>query len=62
MNKHTATPWEIHSELGHHMTWYSPDGYVKIEECATCGMRFLHNPSIEYPITLQASKLAGEEA
>jgi len=54
------TPYEKHQELKHKMTRYSPDGFVIIEECATCGMRFLHHPFIEFPITLQPLTLKEE--
>ena len=47
------TPYEKHQELRHKMTRYSPDGFVIIEECETCGMRFLHHPFIGFPVTLQ---------
>jgi hypothetical protein len=46
------TPYEEHAELNHHMTRYSPNGIDIIEECSECGARFLHNPSIGYPISL----------
>ena len=51
MNK---TPYELHEELKHEMTIYSPDGMNKIEECLTCGKRWLwHHASYKpYPITL----------
>ena len=47
------TPYQEHKLLNHKTTWHSPDGFVKIEECVQCNMRFLHNPSIGYPIAMQ---------
>jgi len=46
------TPYKKHSELKHKTTWYSPDSFQQIEECTICGMRFLHDPIIGYPITM----------
>lgn len=48
------TPYEIHKTLDHQMQPYSPDGYQLIEECLTCGQRWLHDPIVSYPITMQA--------
>ena len=46
------TPYQRHVHTRHATTFYSPDGFVKVEECAVCGMRFLHDPCIGYPVTL----------
>ena len=45
------TPYQQHSERGHRMTAYSPNGVDIVEECE-CGVRFLHNPAIGHPVTL----------
>lgn len=46
------TPYQIHATLNHQpMSRYSPNAVDIIEEC-DCGQRFLHNPSIGYPVTL----------
>lgn len=50
------TPFEQHATLGHDMTRSSPDGVDMIDECDTCGMRWLHKPAIAYPITLRPTK------
>jgi hypothetical protein len=47
-----ATPYEKHSKLGHKTVRHSPNGIDIIEECTTCGMRWLHNPSVGYPVTM----------
>lgn len=54
----TATPYERHAELDHHMTRHSPNGVDIIEECSDCGMRWLHNPAIGYPVTMDAARTA----
>ncbi len=46
------TPYQKHQALEHESTFYSPNGVDEVEECADCYMRFLHNPCIGYPITL----------
>jgi hypothetical protein len=46
------TPYENHTDLNHHLTRYSPNGVDIIEECDDCPARFLHNPSIGYPVSL----------
>jgi len=46
------TPYQQHEVLNHKMTRYSPNSVDIIEECSDCGMRFLHNPCIGYPVTL----------
>lgn len=46
------TPYEKHKQAGHRPMWrHSPDAFVIIEECE-CGARFLHNPAIGYPVSL----------
>ncbi len=51
------TPNEKHETLGHPpMTRYSPNGVDIIEECETCGARFLHNPAIGYPVSMRPTK------
>ena len=53
------TPYQEHKLLNHKTTFYSPDGFVQIEECTICDMRFLHHPSISYPISMNIyNKLA----
>lgn len=48
-----GTPYEKHARLSHApMSRHSPDSFVIVEEC-DCGMRFLHNPNIGYPVTLR---------
>lgn len=47
------TPYEEHKRLEHKMSRYSPDGFVIIEECDECGLRWLHNPLVGYPVTLE---------
>ena len=54
------TPYEKHQKLNHKMTRYSPDSFVIIEECTVCGMRFLHNPAIGYPVTLNPLDKTGK--
>lgn len=46
------TPYENHKKLNHKTSRYSPNGRQIIEECSICGMRFLHDPIIGYPVTL----------
>ena len=47
------TPYENHVELEHGpMTRHSPNGIDIIEECDECGARFMHTPSLDYPITM----------
>ncbi len=41
------------------MTRYSPNGIDIIEEC-DCGARFLHNPCIGVPITLDNANKKGQ--
>ena len=53
----TLTPYQRHKTLSHVTTWYSPDGYQKIEECTQCLGRWLHDPSIGYPITLYPERI-----
>ena len=48
----STTPYHLHARMRHRMTRYSPNGVDIIEECADCGARFLHNPCIDYPVTL----------
>lgn len=48
----TETPYEAHQKTGHHMTRHSPNGLDIIEECSVCGMRWLHHPGNDWPITL----------
>ena len=46
------TPYEQHAQAGHApMARHSPNGVDIVEEC-DCGMRWLHNPAIGYPVTL----------
>ena len=56
------TPYELHESMGHRMTRYSPNGVDIIEECQDCGLRFLHNPSIGYPVTLDPVPTNAKEA
>jgi hypothetical protein len=49
----TMTPYENHKTLAHKMTRYSPNGIDIVEECEECEARFIHNPSIGYPVTLE---------
>lgn len=46
------TPYEIHKTLNHRMSRLSPNSIDIIEECQECGQRWLHNPSIGYPVTM----------
>lgn len=50
------TPYKNHATLNHHLSRYSPNGVDIIEECDDCGQRWLHNPSIGYPVTLYPTK------
>ena len=50
------TPYERHQELdGHPTTRHSPDGYKIVEECSTCGQRWIL-PNIilgnKYPLSI----------
>ena len=47
------TPYERHAKLKHKMTRYSPDGFVIIEECTECPVRFLHDPLVGYPVMMR---------
>ena len=49
------TPYKKHSESGHRMVSHSPNGIDLIEECCDCFSRFIHNPSIGYPVSMGAS-------
>lgn len=55
------TPYNEHKEIAaetpadHRITRHSPNGVDLIEECS-CGRRFLHNPCIGYPLTLDWRK------
>jgi hypothetical protein len=51
------TPYDQHAALGHDVSRYSPNGVDIIEECSTCGARFLHNPCIGYPVTMRPAPL-----
>lgn len=58
--EHTMTPYQHHATLSHaDMSRYSPDGFVQIEECPTCGCRWLWHPctitanGIPYPVYMQ---------
>ena len=53
--------YEKHAELGHEITRYSPDGIDIIEECLTCGARWLHNPCFGYPIKLSYMQVTEKE-
>ena len=46
------SPYLLHARKHHKVTWNSPDGINKIEECSQCGMRFLHHISNKYPTAL----------
>lgn len=46
------TPYNNHRKLGHKTTDYSPDGFIKIEECAECKAKFIHSPLYAYPLTM----------
>ncbi len=46
------TPYQKHKNLNHKTTYFSPNGVDQIEECLDCGMRFLHNPCIGYPLEI----------
>lgn len=46
------TPYQIHQTLNHHVSRHSPNAVDIIEECQECGQRWLHNPSIGYPVTM----------
>ena len=53
------TPYQKHKELNHKMGRYSPNGIDIIEECDTCGARFLWHPGDEYaPISLRYKVIA----
>jgi len=45
------TPYQVHAKLHHTTTHMSPDGINKIEECTTCGRRWmwLGQAGIELP-------------
>lgn len=46
------TPYQTHqSQCSGHVTTHSPNGVDTIEEC-DCGARFLHNPAIGHPVSL----------
>lgn len=49
--KRQRTPYENIKARGLKSTWYSPDGYVKIEEFSD-GSRFLWHPERKYPSQL----------
>ena len=53
-----TTPYQLHGQLGHHTTTFSPNGIDIIEECETCGARFLHNPAIGYPVSMRCLTIA----
>jgi hypothetical protein len=55
------TPYNRHAALGHQMTRYSPNGVEIIEECVDCPSRWLHNPSIGYPVTMRPNIPARKE-
>ena len=47
--------YERHAQLvGHKIVRFSPDAHDIIEECVTCGQRWLFQPEREYPLTLPA--------
>jgi hypothetical protein len=45
------TPYQRIKASGEKSSFYSPDGFCKIEEFEN-GARFLHNPLIGYPVSL----------
>lgn len=47
------TPYQQHRKLGHPTTWSSPNGVDKIEECETCGARFMHAAGDPWPISMR---------
>jgi hypothetical protein len=48
------TPYEQVKGSGQRSSFYSPDGFVKIEEFES-GERYLHSPLIGYPVRLRNS-------
>lgn len=50
------TPYRLHEMKEHKITRYSPNGVDIIEECEECKARFLHNPCIGFPVTLEPIK------
>lgn len=51
----TLTPYQQTKAAGIKSSFYSPDGYCKIEEFEN-GARFLHDPLIGYPVSLRPNK------
>ena len=46
------TPYTTHAQLAHDVTRYSPDGIDHVEECTTCGARFLLQGNLP-PVSLR---------
>jgi len=50
------TPYEKHQDLaGHPTTRHSPDGFLVVEECSTCGQRWILPNFVDgnqYPISI----------
>ena len=47
------TPYEKHKKLNHDFTRYSPpDGFDVIEECVTCGRKFIISNKWDAPIEI----------
>lgn len=51
----TLTPYQKTKAAGIKSSFYSPDGFCKIEEFEN-GARFLHDPLIGYPVSLRPNK------
>jgi hypothetical protein len=56
------TPYQRHVQSGHKTTTHSPNGTVIMEECEVCGVRYLHDPMVGYPIMLRPKHPATAKA